>query len=111
MSKYIESHGIEAELYEPMQGIINIVANIGSGKPHLVLNGHPNQFIGEINEKCMNPPHSGLIKDGKIHGRGSGEIKGGLASLLCARGFQFSIISAIIFKRLIDVIHEVLEVY
>jgi succinyl-diaminopimelate desuccinylase len=82
VSKYIESHGIKVELYEPKQGIINIVAHIGSGKPHLVLNGHLDQFPGEINEKWINPPHSGLIKDGKIHGRGSGDMKGGLASLL-----------------------------
>ncbi len=79
---YLADRGIEARIYEPREGNTNLVASIGEGEPHLILNGHLDQFTAEVGEEWTRPPHSGLIEDGKIHGRGSGDMKGGLASLV-----------------------------
>jgi len=79
---YLSLRGIESRIYEPREGNTNLVATLGEGKPHLVLNGHLDQFIAEVGEKWTHPPYSGLVEDGKIYGRGSGDMKGGLASLV-----------------------------
>ena len=79
---YLKARGIESETYEPKEGIVNIVSTIGEGEPHLILNGHLDQFPGEVGEPWTIPPYSGRIKDGRIYGRGSGDMKGGFAGLL-----------------------------
>jgi succinyl-diaminopimelate desuccinylase len=82
IKNFIESYGVSVNVHEPLKGIVNLVAQLGSGHPHIVLNGHLDQFPGEIGEKWFHSPYSGLVQDGKIHGRGSGDMKGGLSSLL-----------------------------
>jgi succinyl-diaminopimelate desuccinylase len=79
---YFSLRGIESRIYEPREGNTNLVATLGSGEPHLVLNGHLDQFPAEVGEKWTHPPYSGLVDEGKIYGRGSGDMKGGLASLV-----------------------------
>ena len=83
---YLAERGADTETYEPMKGVVNLVSSVGDGKPSLVLNGHLDQFPGDVGEKWNRPPHSGAIEDGHIHGRGSGDMKGGLASLLFCFG-------------------------
>ena len=80
--EYLGARGIETKTYEPKEGIVNIVASIGEGEPHLILNAHLDQFPGEVGEPWTVPPYSGLVKDGRIYGRGSGDMKGGFAGLL-----------------------------
>jgi succinyl-diaminopimelate desuccinylase len=79
---YLESHGATVQAYEPKEGVVNLVSSIGGGRPHLILNGHLDQFPGEVGEKWTRSPYSGEVIDGELHGRGSGDMKGGLASLL-----------------------------
>lgn len=79
---YIEANNGYVEMYEPKKGIVNIVSTKGKCSQHLVTNGHLDQFPAEVGEQWTNDPHSGLTKDGYIYGRGSGDMKGGLASLL-----------------------------
>jgi len=47
-----------------------------------VLNGHLDQFPGDVGEDWSRSPYSGEVSGGELHGRGSGDMKGGLASLL-----------------------------
>jgi succinyl-diaminopimelate desuccinylase len=82
VKKHLEGFGFEPRLYEPHKGNVNVVASWGSGSPHLVLNGHLDQFPAEVGEKWSVPPYSGEVKDGCVWGRGSGDMKGGLASLI-----------------------------
>jgi len=82
IKSYIEDHGGEVELYEPKEGIVNILSSTGKGPPHIILNGHLDQFPSEVGEKWKVDPYGGEIKDGYLYGRGSGDMKGGLASLL-----------------------------
>jgi succinyl-diaminopimelate desuccinylase len=79
---YLESRGLAVETYEPLDGVVNVVSSIGEGSPHLVLNGHLDQFPGEVGEEWSRSPYSGDVVGGELHGRGSGDMKGGLASLL-----------------------------
>ena len=82
VKEYIEKKGGSVELFEPKEGIVNIVSSTGEGSPHLVLNGHLDQFTAEVGEEWSVDPYSGIVKDSFICGRGSGDMKGGLASLL-----------------------------
>ena len=82
IKNYLQKHGIDSEIIITKPGIANIVASIGEEKPHLVLNGHLDTFPSEVGEPWSILPYSGKIKDGKIYGRGAGDMKGGLAALL-----------------------------
>jgi succinyl-diaminopimelate desuccinylase len=82
IESYFEERGLNVNPYEPVEGIVNIVSSIGEGNPHIIINGHLDQFPGTTGEKWTYSPYSGLIKDQRIHGRGSGDMKGGLASLI-----------------------------
>jgi succinyl-diaminopimelate desuccinylase len=86
VKQYIESRGAAVKSYEPLEGVVSLVSSIGAGGPHLVLNGHLDQFPGEVGQQWTRSPHSGAVDDGKIHGRGSGDMKGGLASILYCYG-------------------------
>ncbi len=79
---YLESFGVAVETYEPVEGVVNVVSSIGEGSPHLILNGHLDQFPGDVGEEWSRSPYSGEVSGGELHGRGSGDMKGGLASLL-----------------------------
>ncbi|MGD0803988.1 MAG: ArgE/DapE family deacylase [Candidatus Bathyarchaeia archaeon] len=88
---YLEGWGFEPRLYEPNKGNVNVVASWGEGSPHLILNGHLDQFPAEVGEKWSVPPYSGEVKNGFVWGRGSGDMKGGLSSLIhcfCATSKQ-----------------------
>lgn len=53
-----------------------------TGKPVLIFNGHTDVVpIGEKSSWTVNP-FGGEIIDGKIYGRGSADMKGGLAAML-----------------------------
>ena len=79
---YLEDWRIESKLYEANEGNVNVVASWGKGSPHLILNGHLDQFPAETGEKWSTSPYSGEVKEGLIWGRGAGDMKGGLASLI-----------------------------
>ncbi len=77
---YLVSRGIEVGWHEPMAGRPNLVATLGSGGPNLVLAGHLDEF--PAGQGWTRPPFSGAIEDGRIWGRGAGDMKAGLAVAL-----------------------------
>jgi succinyl-diaminopimelate desuccinylase len=79
---YLRGWGIEPKLYEPNKGNVSVIASWGSGVPHLILNGHLDQFPAEVGERWSDDPYGGVVRDGLVWGRGAGDMKGGLASLL-----------------------------
>jgi succinyl-diaminopimelate desuccinylase len=91
---YLKIFGVESEIIVTKPGIANVVATIGEGEPHLILNGHLDTFPSEVGETWNIPPYSGLVMDGRIYGRGAGDMKGGLAALL----YGFAKISQTDFK-------------
>jgi len=64
--------------------IDNLVATLRASRPgkRLILNGHLDTYpVGDPME-WTDDPYSGIVRDGKIFGRGSADMKGGVACLL-----------------------------
>jgi succinyl-diaminopimelate desuccinylase len=77
---HLAARGIAVEWHEPMAGRPNLVATIGSGTPNVVLSGHLDEF--PAGQGWTRSPFSGAIEDGRIWGRGAGDMKAGLAVAL-----------------------------
>ena len=80
---YLKEHNVSYEVLRPTPGTPDIVARYGNpnGKK-LILNGHCDVVpIGDRNRWAFDP-FSGEIKDGKILGRGTSDMKCGLAGLI-----------------------------
>ena len=85
ISHYLESHGIACEILRPTPETPNIVARLGKkGGKTLLLNGHSDVVpVGSL-DRWEFDPFSGEIRDGKILGRGTSDMKVGLAGLMFA---------------------------
>ena len=77
---------IEIEYVEPEPRIISAVVRMRGAKPgrRLIFNGHLDTFpIGEHLGWTV-PPLGGLLRDGRIYGRGVSDMKAGVASSILA---------------------------
>ncbi|MFI4988968.1 MAG: M20/M25/M40 family metallo-hydrolase, partial [Alphaproteobacteria bacterium] len=66
--------------------IVNLVARLAFARPgrRLVFNGHLDTFpIGDARQWSA-PPLAGLVRDGRIYGRGASDMKAGLAAAVLA---------------------------
>lgn len=78
--------GVAISRHETAPGIVNLVARIDSGKPgrRLVFNGHLDTFpIGEDLGWTV-PPLGGVVRDGRLYGRGVSDMKAGIAASIAA---------------------------
>lgn len=85
ISTYLRERSVEHRVLEPRPENPIIVASIGKGEPagrHLVLNGHLDVFPADDASLWTTPPFSGLVTDGRIHGRGAADMKGGMTASL-----------------------------
>jgi acetylornithine deacetylase len=74
--------GVPAEIHEPEPGrtsVLGRLAGSGGGRS-LMLNGH----CDTVDVQGMAEPFSGAIRDGKVYGRGSFDMKGSLAACMTA---------------------------
>jgi succinyl-diaminopimelate desuccinylase len=62
----------------------NLFATIGSGGPHLAFAGHTDVVPTGPEGKWTHPPFAGEIDDGVLYGRGSADMKGGIACFVAA---------------------------
>ncbi len=81
-----ELPGIEVERIEPAPRVVSLVARIKSGKPgrRLIFNGHLDTFPILENLPWTVPPLGGVLRDGRLYGRGVCDMKGGIACSLLA---------------------------
>lgn len=85
LQTYLEERDVEVQTYEPKKGRISLVCHIGNKEePGLILNGHMDVVPAGNKDRWDFPPFSGEMKEGKILGRGSTDMKGGLTSLIAA---------------------------
>jgi acetylornithine deacetylase/succinyl-diaminopimelate desuccinylase family protein len=80
--KLFQDEGIDAYLQEVYKGRPNVVAILhgtGNGKS-LMFNGH----IDTVPPFGMSDPFSGIIKDGKLYGRGAADMKSGVGTMAYA---------------------------
>lgn len=82
LARVLGEWGFETELFEQVPGRPNLVARIGPrGAPSLMLAGHLD-VVGV--EGMTHPPFSAEMRDGRIYGRGSADMKGGIAAMCAA---------------------------
>ncbi len=66
----------------------NVIGHIGQGHgPHLVLDAHLDTVDIGDESGWTYPPHGGVVVDGRLYGRGSADMKGGLAAMVYAVHF------------------------
>jgi acetylornithine deacetylase/succinyl-diaminopimelate desuccinylase-like protein len=83
-----EIPGIEVEVVEPAPRVKSLIGRIRSGRPgrRLIFNGHLDTFPILEQLPWTVPPLGGVLKDGRLYGRGVCDMKGGMAcSLLAAQ--------------------------
>jgi succinyl-diaminopimelate desuccinylase len=78
--------GLGVERFEPRPGTVSLVSTQpGRGEhPRFVFNGHLDHFPSDDPSLWSFPPYGGGVRDGKILGRGSCDMRGGLAASLFA---------------------------
>lgn len=81
-----EIPGIEIERVEPEPRIVSLIGRIRGRAPgrRLIFNGHLDTFPLLENLPWTVPPLGGVLKDGKLYGRGVCDMKGGIACSLLA---------------------------
>ncbi len=62
----------------------NFYARLGTGAPHLCFAGHTDVVPPGDLKAWTVPPFSGEVRDGMLYGRGSVDMKGGVAAFLAA---------------------------
>lgn len=81
---FLESIGLSSRCIEPSKGHVSLIAEMGKGEHGLILCGHIDTVPFGEKEKWSFDPFSGESKDGRILGRGSADMKGGISSILIA---------------------------
>lgn len=88
-------NGVPYDIVAPNEDIPNVVAQFGDGtvgsdeSPHLVFNGHLDTYPVGDGDSWEYDPFSGTVEDGRIHGRGAGDMHGGFVATLAAFLYLF----------------------
>jgi acetylornithine deacetylase len=84
VSAWAEEAGLNVEILEPVSGrpsVVAIAPGTGGGRS-LMLNAH----LDTVGVAGMAAPHEPRVREGRLHGRGSYDMKGGLAACMLAAG-------------------------
>ena len=78
----LEPLGCTFEEVEPQPGRVSLLARLGTGgRPTLIVNGHLD--VVPINPSGWTvPPFEGIESDGRLWGRGTADMKGGIAAAI-----------------------------
>ena len=80
-ASWLADWGFETRVEEVEPGRTNVVARIGEGDRHVLLNGHLDTVgVGGMTV----PPYGGVDGEGRLMGRGAVDMKSGLAAILAA---------------------------
>jgi succinyl-diaminopimelate desuccinylase len=87
--EWFETRGLDAELIaEPFPARPQVAVRVGSGDPTVVLNGHLDVVPAGDPDDWTHPPYAAEQVDGRIVGRGSADMKAGVAiAMLATRQF------------------------
>ena len=83
LAEVLRDWGVQADVIDAAPGRPNVIARLGgkSGGRTLMLNGHLD-VVGV--EGMVHEPFAALERDGKLYGRGSADMKGGVAAMCAA---------------------------
>ena len=78
--------GMAVERIEPEPRVVSLIGRLKGGRPgrRLIFNGHLDTFPLLEELPWTVPPLGGVLKDGKLYGRGVCDMKGGMACSLLA---------------------------
>jgi acetylornithine deacetylase len=82
VARWAEEAGLAVEIVEPVPGRPSVVATAAGrgGGRSLMLNAH----LDTVGVAGMAAPHEPRVQDGRLYGRGSYDMKGGLAACMLA---------------------------
>lgn len=86
VSALLQSQGLPVEIVADQDHTPNLISSVqglGPGK-HFVLIGHMDTYPAGDESQWLRPPFSGRLEEGRLHGRGAGDMKSGLTALLFA---------------------------
>lgn len=78
----LDKYDIKSEILKVNEHRANIVAEIGNGSPILALSGHMDVVDAGNQDNWTYPPFQLTEKAGKLYGRGTTDMKGGLMALV-----------------------------
>lgn len=84
LAEWLTAHGFRVESFDAAPGRPNVLARIGEGgpgRPTLMFNGHLD-VVGV--EGMVHAPFDPAIRDGRLYGRGSTDMKSGIAAMCVA---------------------------
>ena len=86
VERWLRGEGFDVEVHEVAPGRPNVLASIGaaSAGPTLLLEGHTDVVTEGNAREWSHPPFGGDLVDGRIYGRGSADMKSGLAAAMVA---------------------------
>lgn len=87
MKKYLDDHGFKTEIidcYNEKAKMPALYATIGTGKKHLLFNGHLDVVPAGDAALWSYPPFEAEIHDDVLYGRGIADMKGGVAAFAVA---------------------------
>lgn len=82
LKNLFDKYDINSKILKVNEQRANIVAEIGSGSPILALSGHMDVVDAGNQDNWTYPPFQLTEKDGKLYGRGTSDMKGGLMALV-----------------------------
>ncbi len=104
---WLEDHGSPVQVYESEKGKVNIVAVIGENEsPSLILNGHMDVVPAGDPNRWSFPPFCGDVREGRILGRGTTDMKGGLASIMMSFVTVLDVIDDLPGKLVLNVVPD-----
>jgi succinyl-diaminopimelate desuccinylase len=82
VTDYLDQRRLDYDVVDPEPTMPNLVASFEGGEPgeHLVLNGHLDIFPAGDPSLWSDDPYAGIIRDGKLFGRGVSDMKAGTAA-------------------------------
>ena len=86
VERWLRREGFDVEVHEVAPGRPNVLAAIGASGagPTLLLEGHTDVVTEGDAREWSHPPFGGDLVDGRIYGRGSADMKSGLAAAMVA---------------------------
>ncbi|HEK4355520.1 TPA: ArgE/DapE family deacylase [Staphylococcus aureus] len=82
LTDLFDKYDIKSEILKVNEHRANIVAEISNGSPILALSGHMDVVDAGNQDNWSYPPFQLTEKDGKLYGRGTTDMKGGLMALV-----------------------------
>ncbi|HCU0776689.1 ArgE/DapE family deacylase [Staphylococcus aureus] len=82
LTDLFDKYDIKSEILKVNEHRANIVTEIGNGSPILALSGHMDVVDAGNQDNWSYPPFQLTEKDGKLYGRGTTDMKGGLMALV-----------------------------